>query len=96
MKRCLTLQIKYDREQAVTLNTIALQTQKMDKIEPTASLVVRCRDSSIDKPENIIKDSKTDIEENQQETHRLETAPNIDHTDVPGFPQEETEVIIVR
>jgi len=55
MKRCLTLRIKCDREYAISLNTVVLQAQKMDKVELAGSLVAQCWSSFVDESEKIVR-----------------------------------------
>eukprot|EP00088_Acartia_fossae_P059822 TRINITY_DN7150_c0_g1_i1.p1 TRINITY_DN7150_c0_g1~~TRINITY_DN7150_c0_g1_i1.p1 ORF type:complete len:868 (+),score=211.06 TRINITY_DN7150_c0_g1_i1:62-2665(+) len=55
MKRCLALRIKCDREYAISLTTVTLQAQKMDRIELAGSLVAQSWTTFVDESEKIIK-----------------------------------------
>jgi len=55
MKRCLALRIKCDREYAISLNTVVLQAQKMDKVELAGSLVAQCWSTFVDESEKIVR-----------------------------------------
>jgi len=58
MKRCLALRIKCDREYAISLNTLILQAQKMDKVELAGSLVAQCWSTFIDESEKMVRSMK--------------------------------------
>jgi len=62
MKRCLALRIKCDREYAISLNTVTLQAQKMDRIELAGSLVAQCWTTFIDESDKIVKMIKDNAE----------------------------------
>lgn len=63
MKRCLALRIKCDREYAISLNSVVLQAQKMDKVELAGSLVAQCWSTFIDESEKIVKSVKENADQ---------------------------------
>jgi len=63
MKRCLALRIKCDREYAISLNSVVLQAQKMDKVELAGSRVAQCWSTFVDESEKIVKSVKENADQ---------------------------------